>query len=273
MTAGQENHDVTHRDIALLLADAADEVEVGMAPVQAVVRGGRRRKTRRWAVGAAAALVIVSSTASLAVAELRGGDRNSVAPMATQSPTAEERDVRAPQRTLLARGTFRGKEWTVYLDVWVAPRDAAEAREQLTAMDEFEVRPTDAHKASELIGKSSYVVYRTFGDTVSRTFIDVFTKDDTMTGTDMQSGEFLLNAESDGPYGLVIGQVAKTAQRVTCTWNDGTTAEVRRAPEKDHVNSGEQAIRSSKGSPVDWFVCLIPEGKKGMKGKTAKVTG
>ena len=62
----ETNHDMTydeaHADIALLLADAADEVEVGAAPYQAVVRGGRRRKTRRWAVAAVAAAVIAGST-------------------------------------------------------------------------------------------------------------------------------------------------------------------------------------------------------------------
>ncbi|MYW16381.1 hypothetical protein GT039_12405, partial [Streptomyces sp. SID2955] len=63
MTSGDlENHDMAHSDIALLLADAADEVEIGIAPVQAVVRGGRRRRARRRAVLAATALVLTGST-------------------------------------------------------------------------------------------------------------------------------------------------------------------------------------------------------------------
>ncbi|MER5828915.1 hypothetical protein ABT086_43740, partial [Streptomyces mirabilis] len=69
MSADREtNHDMTHRDIAFLLADAADEAEIGIAPYQAVVRGGRRRKARRWALAAAAALVIAGSTGTLALA-------------------------------------------------------------------------------------------------------------------------------------------------------------------------------------------------------------
>lgn len=44
MSADREtNHDMTHRDIAFLLADAADEAEIGIAP------------TRRWSAVAAAA--------------------------------------------------------------------------------------------------------------------------------------------------------------------------------------------------------------------------
>ncbi|MGW0580704.1 hypothetical protein ACWD25_33225, partial [Streptomyces sp. NPDC002920] len=58
----EKNHEMTHHDIALLLADAADEVEIGIAPTQALIRGGRRRKARRWAVGAGVALVVAGST-------------------------------------------------------------------------------------------------------------------------------------------------------------------------------------------------------------------
>ncbi|MDG4864788.1 hypothetical protein P8605_42235, partial [Streptomyces sp. T-3] len=64
-----DRHTMAERDIALLLADAADGVEPGIAPFQAVVRGGKRRRARRrWAIGAAAALVIAGSTGSLALA-------------------------------------------------------------------------------------------------------------------------------------------------------------------------------------------------------------
>ncbi|MEV0476818.1 hypothetical protein AB0I50_44310 [Streptomyces prunicolor] len=57
MSADREtNQTMTDRDIALLLADAADEVEIGIAPYQAVIRGGRRRRARRWALATATAL-------------------------------------------------------------------------------------------------------------------------------------------------------------------------------------------------------------------------
>ncbi|WP_393099189.1 hypothetical protein [Streptomyces sp. LN325] len=41
MNADRESdHDMTHGDIAVLLATAADEVRIGPAPCQALVRGG-----------------------------------------------------------------------------------------------------------------------------------------------------------------------------------------------------------------------------------------
>lgn len=73
MSADRErNHDMSDSDIALLLADATDEVEIGIAPYEAVIRGGRRRRARRWAVAAATALVLAGSSATLAVAGLPG---------------------------------------------------------------------------------------------------------------------------------------------------------------------------------------------------------
>ncbi|WP_392968008.1 hypothetical protein [Streptomyces sp. LN245] len=57
MSANRETHHdmATDADIAFLLARAADEVEIGMAPYQAVVRGGaarhaagRRRRRSPW---------------------------------------------------------------------------------------------------------------------------------------------------------------------------------------------------------------------------------
>jgi hypothetical protein len=270
MNAGQENHDVTHRDIALLLADAADEVEVGMAPVQAVVRGGRRRKTRRWAVGAAAALVIATSTASLAVAGLQGEDGNRGEPVATQPPTTEERDVYKPQRTELAKGIEGDHEWRVYIDVWAAPRDDAEAGAQLAAMSEYEETPV----APIEVGKNSFFVRG--GENVELTE-GVFTQSDTQSGKDIRASEFRLENGSGSPLRLVVGKVAKATQRVTCAWKDGTTTEVRRLTEGSYVvddgqvivPSGKQVIRPVAGSPVDWFVCVVP---KGTAYKSVKVT-
>lgn len=259
--------DMANGDMAFLLAEAADEVEIGMAPVQAVMRGGRRRRARRWAVGAAAALAI--ATGSLAVAGLQGGDGNRVVPVATPPPTLEERNVSTPQRTLLASGTEKGKKWMVFIDVWPVPRDDVEAEAQFTAMAEYGGTLGDV-RASDLIGKSLFLVRRSFGDTESKVFEDMLTKESVQSGKDIQSAAIPLEPGSDGPFRLVIGHVAKTAQRVTCTWKDGTAAEVRRLPEGHDLNSGEQAVRSAEGSPVDWFVCLAPEGTAS---KSVEVTG
>ncbi|MFF4268448.1 hypothetical protein [Streptomyces sp. NPDC001536] len=259
MNADREtNHDMTNGDIAFLLAGAADEVEIGIAPYEAVIRGGRRRKARRWAVAAATALVLAGSSATLAVAGLPGGD-GTVAPAATQSATPAP-DLFTPSRTTLATGTEHGKEWRVFIDVWAAPRTEAQAAGQLEAMGEYGDVPSGGTTAAELIGKSSYVVYFSDGDKRRKTFEDVFTKDDTMSGTDLQSASIPFDIDTDGPERLVIGMVGKNAQQVTCTWKDGTTTKVDRAPQNEDISTDTPAIRPAEASPVNWFVCLSPEG-------------
>lgn len=269
MSADREtNHDMTHRDIAFLLADAADEAEIGIAPYQAVVRGGRRRKARRWALAAAAALVIAGSTGTLALAGVTGGDARKVAPAATRPPAGDERHVYEPQRSDLARGTEHGKKWKVVIDVWGAPRNKAEAQGQLDAMTGSGLgKPwVNVRDASELIGKSSYFVRLTLDGKASIKLLGAFEKGDTMAGADLTSGAMPLDtsgtATSRTDQRLVVGQVATTAQEVTCTWNDGSTTEASRpSPGTGIVGDFEDAIRPADGSRSDWFVCLGPEGR------------
>ncbi|MFJ1528758.1 hypothetical protein ACIOFV_10050 [Streptomyces mirabilis] len=269
MSADREtNHDMTHRDIAFLLADAADEAEIGIAPYQAVVRGGRRRKARRWALAAAAALVIAGSTGTLALAGVTGGDARKVAPAATRPPVGDERHVYEPQRSDLARGTEHGKKWKVVIDVWGAPRNKAEAQGQLDAMTGSGLgKPwVNVRDASELIGKSSYFVRLTLDGKASIKLLGAFEKGDTMAGTDLTSGAMPLDtsgtATSRTDQRLVVGQVATTAQEVTCTWDDGSTTEASRpSPGTGIVGDFEDAIRPADGSRSDWFVCLGPEGR------------
>ncbi|MEU5885386.1 hypothetical protein ABZ835_00890 [Streptomyces sp. NPDC047461] len=269
MNADREtNHDMTNGDIASMLAGAADEVEIGIAPYEAVIRGGRRRKARRWAVAAATALVLAGSSATLAVAGLPGGDRT-VVPAATRSATPAP-DLFTPARTTLATGTENGKEWRVAIDVWPAPRTEAQAAGQLEAMGEYGEAPAGGGtKASDLIGKSSYVVYFSDGDKRRKTFEDVFMKDDTMSGTDLQTASIPFAADPDGPQRLVIGMVGKNAQQVTCAWKNGTTTKADRAPANTEIATDQPTIRPAEGSPVDWFVCLAP---KGTAAQSAEVT-
>ncbi|MGW4140591.1 hypothetical protein ACWELV_27910 [Streptomyces mirabilis] len=269
MSADREtNHDMTHRDIAFLLADAADEAEIGIAPYQAVVRGGRRRKARRWALAAAAALVIAGSTGTLALAGVTGGDARKVGPAATRPPAGDERHVYEPQRSDLARGTEHGKKWKVVIDVWGAPRNKAEAQGQLDVMTGSGLgKPwVNVRDASELIGKSSYFVRLTLDGKASIKLLGAFEKGDTMAGTDLTSGAMPLDtsgtATSRTDQRLVVGQVATTAQEVTCTWDDGSTTEASRpSPGTGIVGDFEDAIRPADGSRSDWFVCLGPEGR------------
>ncbi|MBK3569754.1 hypothetical protein [Streptomyces sp. MBT62] len=267
MSADREtNHTMTDRDIAFLLADAADEVEIGIAPYQAVIRGGRRRRARRWALATAAALVITGASGTLALASLRDTGGSEVTPAVSQKPTRpstpEERHVYVPQETMLGTGTDKGKDWYVTVDVWGAPRTKAEAQAQLTAMSIRGDEPWDKDNASALIGKVTYFVQQSYGSG-DPTFLmgDSASPQDTMAGTDLKSGASTLDPKkTGGPQRLVVGQVAKTARTVQCTWKDGTSTEAHRVASGADVNSDEATIRPAAGSPDNWFVCVAPEG-------------
>ncbi|MEU1442439.1 hypothetical protein, partial [Streptomyces mirabilis] len=220
------------------------------------------------ALAAAAALVIAGSTGTLALAGVTGGDAQKVAPAATRPPAGDERHVYEPQRSDLARGTEHGKKWKVVIDVWGAPRNKAEAQGQLDAMTGSGLgKPwVNVRDASELIGKSSYFVRLTLDGKASIKLLGAFEKGDTMAGTDLTSGAMPLDtsgtATSRTDQRLVVGQVATTAQEVTCTWDDGSTTEASRpSPGTGIVGDFEDAIRPADGSRSDWFVCLGPEGR------------
>lgn len=257
---GMTSHDMSNTDIAFLLADAADEVEIGIAPYDAVLRGGRRRKARRWAVATATALVLVGSAGTLAVAGLPGGNGNRGAQVATQEPAPQVQSVYPPERTTLATGTADGEDWWVTIDVWSAPRDAGEAQAQWEAMGTYGDRPVD--KASDLIGKSAYFVNRTYGDgDTAVVMLDVFNENNPEAGKDLQSAAIPLDPTADGgPNRLVIGQVAPTAQEVTCTWKNGSTAKLHMTPGSATSPTDVPAIRPAAQSPVNWFVCVAPKG-------------
>ncbi|MER5913815.1 hypothetical protein ABT124_25865 [Streptomyces sp. NPDC001982] len=252
---------MTQTDIALLLADAADEVEIGIAPVQAVMRGGRRRRARRWAVAAATAVVLAGSTgATVALTGLHGGGDGTVAP-ATRRPAPDGRQVDLPQRTQLAAGTDRGTRWRIVIDVWEAPRDRAEAQVQLDAMREFREAPVDVHRPADLVGKGSFFVKRGLdGDTGQIVLQNTLPAPDAaLSGKDLfASARSLRPTDPDDAERLVIGQVAVTAQQVTCTWKNGMTSVVSVVSEG--YEPGDMVIRPVAGSSANWFVCLAPAG-------------
>ncbi|AKJ13509.1 hypothetical protein ABB07_26805 [Streptomyces incarnatus] len=245
-----EMTDMTHTDLALLLADAADEAEIGIAPVEAVIRRGRRRRARRWAVAAATTLVLAGSTGvTLAVTGLPGQtDRKPTVAAAPSSP--EDRNVDIPQETELARGTDHGKSWRVVVSVWGAPRDESEAALQLAAMRKYGIEPAllPDHRHQHLVGMTSYYSGLYYGDNPLRPIIfDTLKGWEPLTGTSLASGALALGkANSGGPARLVVGQVPITARQVKCDWKDGTSTMVE-----------PQAVA---GSPVEWFACTAPEG-------------
>ncbi|MGW3663734.1 hypothetical protein [Streptomyces sp. NPDC005141] len=281
MSANREtNHDMaTDRDIALLLAEAADEVEIGIAPYQAVLRGGRRRKARRWAMAAAAALVIAGSTGTLALAGGTGGDGRRVEPAATSPSTPQQRHVFDPQTTTVARGTHHGKDWSVTVAVWGAPKNETEARQQRSRMSAYGLAPTGARVPADLVGKGWLFVRLSVqgGNPTARTVTNgPVEKGYALSGKDIEAASMPL--EHDGSDGAVasprimIGQVAPTAREVTCTWDDGTRIKAMKAAPGTGLTSGfEDLIRPVDGSQPNWFVCVASEGTNHTSAE-AKVT-
>ncbi|MCZ0989507.1 hypothetical protein [Streptomyces diastatochromogenes] len=263
MSADQNrNHDMSQTDIALLLADAADEVEIGIAPVQAVIRGGRRRRARRWAVATVTALVVAGSTGALAVTGLPGGGHGDRQTNVAKPPaSAEARHVYEPQRTELARGTYKGKEWHVTVQVWGAPRNEAEADRQFDAMAELGIEPADARKPADLIGKISYFATRGWGENrPQQVMFNTVEKFEKYSGTDLEAAATRLGYGGESSGRLVIGIVAKTARQVTCHWKDGTTA-VAEPTEGFSAHDTGSAIRVVDGfQGANWFVCTGPAG-------------
>ncbi|MCL7423507.1 hypothetical protein [Streptomyces sp. YS415] len=241
---------MTHRDIALLLAEAADEAEIGIAPTQAVLRGGRRRRARRWAVATATALVIAGSSGALAVAGLPGGDGGGSREVAV-APSVSA-DLLKPRSTALAVGRDEGKNWSVMLELWAPPQNEKEARAQLAAMEEFGMRPDGVERASELIGRTTYFVGRAVEGAYGEIEQGAFGGKPAVV---LSETAVPLEPDTDGPARLVVGRLAKYDAGVICTWQDGTTTDLRR---NKHGSDGT-AITSVEGSPADWFVCLAPE--------------
>lgn len=256
---GETSHHMTQHDIALLLADAADEVKIGTAPAQALIRGGRRRKARRWAVVATTTLVVAGSTGALALTGLSGDGDRGASPASRPAASAEASEPH--MRTTLASGTDAGVPWRVYIDVWKAPADTAEAQATLAAMAKFGEHPEDVSTASELVGKVAHFVHRVTGEEArtTQTADMALPEDDVLSGGEYGAVTLPLLPENDTAPRLVIGQVAKTAREVTCTWKDGTSTKVGRASASTGANAGVPVIHSPKHSPYDWFVCLAPK--------------
>ncbi|WP_225860390.1 hypothetical protein [Streptomyces triticiradicis] len=268
-TDRETHHDmVTDADIAFLLARAADEVEIGTAPYQAVLRGGRRRRARRWATAAATALVIAGSTGTLALAGGTGGDEGRrTVPAVTGPPTAERRHVYEPRMTTVASARDNGKDWSVTVVTWGAPKNEAEAQYQRSRMGEYGLTPTGTETASDLIGKSWIFVRLLVGDGPSTTIQDgPADRSDADGSTDLEVSSRPLDTGRPGAAGkavrLVIGKADPTVRAVTCTWDDGTSVPVPMAGAGDGFGWNlKPMIRRAEGSPANWFVCLAPEGR------------
>jgi len=256
------SQDMTNTDIAVLLAEAADGAEIGIAPTQAVIRGGRRRRARRWALATAAAVVIAGSTGTLAFAGLPGGgDGHRGGAVATRPSTPEQRHVYEPQITPLAQGTYKGKKWYVSLLVWGVPRDAAEAARQFDALKGMGLEPANVHKTTDLIGKTSFFVTRVYGDEPGLSIMyNTTDRLEPFASTDLTAIGTRYSPEAESG-GLVVGMVTKTAREVTCTWKNGATTVAHRVSMDYDLTTRDAVIRPAAGYPAaNWFVCQAPAG-------------
>ncbi|MEW2620292.1 hypothetical protein [Streptomyces sp. NPDC048106] len=259
------HHDDRTRDrIALLLADTAGEFETGAAPVAAVVRAGRRRRTRRWAVTAVAAAVLAGGTGTLAATGLPGLARDTASPADT--PGAGGRLVYEPTDSTVGFGTHQGVQWSVALQVWQAPRDRSEAVQQMKAMADWGLTPVTSGSPSDLIGRTSYFVKSATGKSADppEQLDHRVVASDTVADLPRPKGHEIRVLPqpltgADGPRRLVIGMVATTARQVTCHWKDGSTTVADRAPDNSPLRGTDAVIRSVRGFPTaNWFVCVAP---------------
>ncbi|MET8287249.1 MULTISPECIES: hypothetical protein [unclassified Streptomyces] len=251
-----ENDGMAQRELTPLLTDAADGFEVGVAPIQAVMRAGGRRRARRRTVTAVAAVVLAGSTGALALTGLPGTD--DPATPAKPAP-ADGRQVDEPQISHVGFGTYEGKQWGVNVQVWAAPRDRTEATRQMKAMNSWGLTPATTGGPSDLVGRTSYFVLRGYGDSGTRLVaFDTVGKLPRPEGTDIHAVPQPLTGDG-APLRLVVGTVAKTAKQVACHWKDGSTTLADLAPENSAQRGTQAVIRSVHGYPTaNWFVCVAP---------------
>ncbi|MFF3642044.1 hypothetical protein [Streptomyces sp. NPDC002564] len=232
MTRDQDTvgYDTARDDIAPRLADAAAAIEIGAVPYEAVLRGGRRRKARRWVIGALAAVTIAGSTGSLALAVVDGGDGETPP---SQGGTARERHVYAPQFTPLTElRDDTGKVLRIELQMWGAPRDDAEARAQKKAMTEagvWDERTTDP--VPDFDQPWYAIVVR--GDGKQK--VPSFGLQDEDPGGDdglsFASVEFELQGRE-----ITVGHVGPRTDRVAYEYGGGTTEpDLHKAAGSDHL--------------------------------------
>ncbi|MFB6749790.1 hypothetical protein ACFCX6_02495 [Streptomyces sp. NPDC056353] len=249
--------------IAALLADTANGLETGAAPVDAVVRAGRRRRARRRTATAVAAVVLAGTTGTLALTSLPGGNDRS-AP-AKPAP-ADERRVFLPQISTVAHGMTGDARWAVTVQVWSAPRDKAEAVEQTEAMADWGLTPATSGSPSDLVGRTSYFVIRAYGpqnatnDELTTRLVDSGSTSRLPwpKETEVEALPQPLTGK-DGPNRLVVGTVPTTAKQVACHWKDGSTTLADRAPDNAPLRPTKAVIRSVRDFPTaNWFVCTSP---------------
>ncbi|RJL35476.1 hypothetical protein [Bailinhaonella thermotolerans] len=213
-----EDRDMDDQDVTLLLREAAGGIEPGAAPYAAVVRGGKRRRARRWAAGAVTVLALTGVAGTFGAGALM--DRPE--PVAAETaPSPERRHVYTPWVTPLAtvRDGANASELRLSVEVWGAPRNAAEIREQKARMVRHGVwrdRESDPVRPGDVWFS---VVATRVGDG-RRTVV--------VSGLEQAGGERPGYVAYDLPGDLVsgrvvVGHVSPDVRRITYQWRDGSS--------------------------------------------------
>ncbi|MFJ4716799.1 hypothetical protein [Streptomyces sp. NPDC088785] len=205
----------TGTDISELLAEAAQDVQITHAPVDAIVVGGRRRRNRRRATGAVVALAVVCTAGVVASSTL--GEGSGAAPAAT-----EQRAAPRPLTEVIASGRLDGKPWTLSVDVWQRAGDAREAGRVWDAMQEVEypdVQRAGGAGGPELVRKDWFFANLKVGE--RRSFVD----DGALNAAGDRKVESSWGKLSPtGSSWFVFGRTAPGVHTVECTWDDGRKA-------------------------------------------------
>ncbi|CAM5235473.1 hypothetical protein SALBM135S_00604 [Streptomyces alboniger] len=231
------------RDITRRLADVADGLEIGAVPHHAVMRGGRRRKARRWVVGALAAVAIAGSTGSLALAVVDGGPRVRTA---SEGGTAAERHVHTPGLTRLTElyDKAGAEVGAVELQVWGAPRDDEEARGQKKAMVAAGVWDERTSDPAPNFHQPWYAIVVKNGGKEKVVSFGLQDRDPGGgDGLGFASVETTVNGET-----LTIGHVGPRTERVEYEFENGTV---------------EPDLHKAAGSGYLWFTQGKPDGELG----------
>ncbi|MFC7308491.1 hypothetical protein ACFQVC_30270 [Streptomyces monticola] len=209
--------EMSHADVALLLADAADGIEPGAAPCQAVMRGGKRRKARRWLAGAATALVLAGSTGSIAIAVVDGRDQTHVA---DKRLSPDERNVYSPARVQLAELFDKGGSIKAYVsvEVWGAPLSRTEAARQKDRMVDYGVWDERKNDKAPLLERAWSSVVVVDPATGRRELVSFGLVDKNPDPMGYESSEFTLKGSR-----LTVGQVGPGVKSVAFEYEDSTS--------------------------------------------------
>ncbi|MBV6700579.1 hypothetical protein [Kitasatospora aureofaciens] len=278
---------------ARVLSGLAESVEIGSAPYDRLIAGGRRRLRRRRVLSTGAAAVLVAAAVG-GVAVFGGlGQKGpgvsdvAAAPSAvatsepaaavtvSATPTAPARDPFTPVRTVVGHGTANGRQWQAWAALWPATATKEDAYRQAELIWE------DRHAAIPQLPKTTradidrgwnphvdtvnlYLTVdgqRQVDDTVHQT--DVPGGPDTGAGSSSPTsgGGAMLGFKGAemGASPVVIEGVRPGVAKIAVTWNTGGTSEAVPVTVGDSPTRW-YAVAKKPGAQPDTYTYLGADG-------------